>query len=64
MTAEPVDENIAVQELIPAASKTRIISPTPSQRNNFLFLEKNYLTLSAAFSRAFLPVFLVAVAAV
>ena len=64
MTDEVVEVNIAVQELIPADNRIRIISPTPSHAKTFLFLEIKSLTLSDAFSRTVLPVDLVAVEAV
>lgn len=64
MTDEVVEVNMAVQELIPAESRIRIISPAPNHTKTFLFLEKNSLTLSDAFSRTVLPVDFVAVDAV
>ena len=64
MTDEVVEVNIAVQELIPADRRIRIIKPTPSHTKTFLFLEIKSLTLSDAFSRMVLPVDLVAVEAV
>ena len=64
MTDEVVEVNIAVQELIPADNRIRIIKPAPSQAKTFLFLAIKSLTLSDAFSRMVLPVDLVAVEAV
>ena len=64
MTDEVVEVNIAVQELIPADSRIRIIKPAPSHAKTFLFLEIKSLTLSDAFSRMVLPVDLVVVEAV
>ena len=64
MTDEVVEVNIAVQELIPADNRIRIIKPAPSQAKTFLFLAIKSLTLSDAFSRTVLPVDLVAVEAV
>ena len=64
MTDEVVEVNIAVQELIPADNRIRIIKPAPSQAKTFLFLAIKPLTLSDAFSRMVLPVDLVAVEAV
>ena len=64
MTDEVVEVNIAVQELIPADNRIRIIKPAPSQAKTFLFLAIKSLTLSDAFARMVLPVDLVAVEAV
>ena len=64
MTDEVVEVNIAVQELIPADNRIRIIKPAPSQAKTFLFLAIKSLTLSDAFSRMVLPVDLVVVEAV
>ena len=64
MTDEVVEVNIAVQELIPADNRTRIVKPAPSQAKTFLFLAIKSFTLSDAFSRMVLPVDLVAVEAV
>ena len=64
MTDEVVEVNIAVQELIPADNRIRIIKPAPSQAKTFLFLTIKSFTLSDAFSRMVLPVDLVAVEAV
>ena len=64
MTDEVVEVNIAVQELIPADNRIRIIKPAPSQAKTFLFLAIKSLTLSDAFARMVLPVDLVVVEAV
>ena len=64
MTDEVVEVNIAVQELIPADNRIRIVKPAPSQAKTFLFLAIKSFTLSDAFSRMVLPVDLVAVEAV
>ena len=61
MTDEVVEVNIAVQELIPADNRIRIVKPAPSQAKTFLFLAIKSFTLSDAFSRMVLPVDLVAV---